>query len=219
MRTSSPKQLSHGARDRWDTGGVLLDESVAAVSGTPLDFGAMFGNTRPVELEIGCGKGTFILARAQARPEVNLLGVEWARAYCLYAADRCRRAGVANVRMLRIDAALLVSKLIAPQSLWRIHIYFPDPWPKARHHRRRLIQPAFVARLHELLKPGGQLLIVTDHLDYFKHIRRVVAAATGFVSVPFPQMGDTQGELVGTNFERKYIAQGRPFYKAALMRY
>ena len=179
----------------------------------------MFGNGRPVELEIGCGKGTFILARAQARPEVNLLGVEWARAYCLYAADRCRRAAVTNVRMLRIDAALLTNKLIAPQSLWRVHIYFPDPWPKARHHRRRLIQPAFVARLHELLQPGGQLLIVTDHLDYFEHIRRVVARATGFVPVPFPQMGDTEGELVGTNFERKYIAQGRPFYKAALMRY
>ena len=218
MRTGSPKHVSHGGSDQWDTAGVLLDESLAA-SERPMDFAAMFGNARPVELEIGCGKGTFILGRAQARPEVNLLGVEWARAYCHYTADRVRRAGLTNVRMLRVDAALLVSTLIAPASLSRVHIYFPDPWPKTRHHRRRLIQTPFIARLHDLLAPGGQVLIVTDHLDYFEHIGRVLASARGFVRVAFPQMADNEGELVGTNFERKYIAQGRPFYKAALLKY
>ncbi len=185
----------------------------------PLDLPAIFGNRRPVELEIGSGKGTFLLARAAARPELNILGVELARAYCAYAADRVRRAGLANVRMLCADAGALVARRLAERSLWRMHIYFPDPWPKRRHHRRRLIQPPFLADARRCLAIGGQLVIVTDHLDYYRHIRAVLAAAEGLAVVPLPPMSDADGELVGTNFERKYIAQGRPFYAEARMRY
>ena len=217
MRSESPRHLSHGQEDKWDTAGVLLDESTAANG--PIDLGEMFGNTRPVELEIGTGKGTFLLARAAARPELNFLGLEWARAYCHYAADRVRRAGLKNVRLLRADATPFFEACLPDACLWRLHIYFPDPWPKRRHHRRRLIQRSFLEQIHRTLRPGGQLIAVTDHQGYFEHIRRVLLEAPGFAPIPFPKMTGGEDELVGTNFERKYIAQGRPFYWLARLRY
>jgi tRNA (guanine-N7-)-methyltransferase len=185
----------------------------------PLNFEAIFGNDRPVEVEIGSGKGTFLVARAQARPELNFLGIEYAGAYCRYAADRLRRRGLTNVRMLCADAGKFFGSCLQPASVWRVHVYFPDPWPKRRHHRRRLIQRPFVARAREVLRIGGQLIVVTDHMGYFEHIRRVLENAEGLAGVPMPKMAEAEGELVGTNFERKYIAQGRPFYAMARLRY
>ena len=216
MRRGSPKRLSHGRSGRWDTGDVLLDESAGFAA---VDLPAIFGNGRPVEVEIGTGKGTFLLARAAARGELNFLGIESARAYCHYAADRFRRAGLANVRMLRADAAHFFRACLPDASIWRLHVYFPDPWPKRRHRRRRLIQPSFLKDVRRTLRPGGQLIVVTDHQGYFIQIRRVLQAAGGLARIGFPRMTGDPAELVGTNFERKYIARGRAFYWAARMRY
>jgi tRNA (guanine-N7-)-methyltransferase len=215
MRPLSSSHLHRRRGRAWETAGVLLEDPSPQAR---LDLPAIFGSTRPVELEIGSGKGTFLLARAAARPELNFLGLEWAKAYGAYAADRVRRAGLTNVRLLCTDAADCVRRRLAERSLWRMHIYFPDPWPKRRHHRRRLIQPTFIAAARRSLAIGGQLIIVTDHLDYFRQIQAVLAAAVGLAAVPLPRMSDKQGELVGSNFERKYIAQGRPFYAEARMR-
>ncbi len=213
VRGESTKNLS---KNKWDTTGVLLDESAAA---GPVDLREIFGNDRPVEVEIGSGKGAFVLARAASRPDVNILGIEYAAAYCRYAADRVRRAGLNNVRMLIADAADFFRTCLGDECIRRIHIYFPDPWPKRRHHKRRLITPQFVAGARRTLTPGGMLLIVTDHMEYYRWIRRVLADAGGMARVPFPAMSDEAGELVGTNFERKYIAQGRNFYAEARMKY
>jgi tRNA (guanine-N7-)-methyltransferase len=214
MDSDSPDRADK--RPGPDGAGVLLPESTAS---GPVDFAAVFGNRRPVEVEIGSGKGTFILARAQARPEVNLLGIEWARPYCLHAADRLRRHGVSNVRMLRTDAGPFFRDCLPAGSIIRLHIYFPDPWPKRRHHARRLVQPPFVDQAHRVLTTGGLLLVVTDHMDYFAHIQDVFARCRGWARIEFPQMADRAGEVVGTNFERKYIAEGRRFYKVARMKY
>ncbi len=216
MRPLSSSHLRHRKGKPWDTSGVLLEGLPASV---PLDLPAIFGNGRPVELEIGSGKGTFLLARATAQPELNFLGIERAKAYCAYAADRAHRAGLTNVHLLCADAGDLVRSRLAERSVWRMHIYFPDPWPKRRHHRRRLIQPTFLAAARRCLAIGGQLIIVTDHLDYYRRIQAVLAGTEGLAAVPLPRMSDKDGELVGSNFERKYIAQGRPFYGAARMRY
>ena len=216
MRPESVQHLARGRAGKWDGAGVLLAEALAVGA---MDLPSLFGSARPVELEVGSGKGTFLLARAAARPEVNFLGLEWARAYCHYAADRVRRAGLANVRMLRAEAAHVFRVCLAPASLLRVHVYFPDPWPKRRHQRRRLIQPPFLADVRRALLPGGQIIIVTDHLDYFRQIRRVLDHTAGLAPVPMPRMADRDGEWVGTNFERKYIALGRAFYAAARMRY
>jgi tRNA (guanine-N(7)-)-methyltransferase len=144
--------------------------------------------------------------------------VEWGRPYCQYAAQRVQRAGLANVRLIRADAAVLVGNM-PPCSLTRVHIYFPDPWPKARHHHRRLLGTPMLRQLWRVLKPGGLLLIVTDHLGYFEHVRRAMAALRGWAHTAFPAMSDKSGQIVGTNFERKYIAQGRAFYKLSRMKY
>jgi len=216
MRQASPKKLTHGRRERWETEGILLGGGAAP---GPLDLPRLFGNARPVEVEIGTGKGTLLLARAAARPEINFLGIEYARAYCEYAADRCRRAGLTNIRMLAADAMHVLRICLGDASLWRIHAYFPDPWPKRKHRRRRLIQPPFVCEVLRTLRPGGQLLVVTDSIDYFKQIRTVLSDVPGLARIAFPVMADARGELVGTNFERKYIAQGRPFYASARLRY
>jgi tRNA (guanine-N7-)-methyltransferase len=237
----TPGAVAPAPFHRWEAGEILLPEALvlptaapdfakaapgknsAAVAPLPvtprLDLSAIFGNSRPVEVEIGTGKGTFLLARATARPEMNFLGVEWARAYAIYAADRFRRAGLTNVRMIRCDASHLFMACLPGRSLWRVHIYFPDPWPKRKHHHRRLIQRAFVEEVRRVLRPGGQLVIVTDHREYFRHIQDVVSQVTGLAVAPMPRMADREGEVVGTNFERKYIAQGRPFYNLARMRY
>ena len=185
-----------------------------------LDFAALFGNNHPVELEIGSGKGTFLLAVAQARPEHNFIGMEWAKAYAEYAADRLRRQGCLNSRMVSAEASWWVRCHISDNSLAAIHIYFPDPWPKTRHHKRRLIQLPFLKDVHRMLIPGGKLRLVTDHADYFAHMQEKLAGQTDITLIPFdspvPLKADAPaGSIVGTNFERKYIAEGRTFHATA----
>jgi tRNA (guanine-N7-)-methyltransferase len=101
---------------------------------------------------------------------------------------------------------------VPDDSLAAVHIYFPDPWPKARHHKRRLIQPAFLGQVHRVLAPGGRVNIVTDHPDYWGQIEPVVRASPLGVADYQPPAGIGEGEMVGTNFERKYIPEGRSFF-------
>jgi len=179
----------------------------------------IFGNDHPVELEIGAGKGTFLLGIAQAIPEHNFVGIEWARAYAEFAADRLRRHQQTNARIVHGEASWWVRCHIPDASLFALHIYFPDPWPKARHHKRRLIQLPFLKEVHRILVPGGKLRLVTDHADYFAHMHEVLNGQTDLKVVPFEspvalKPGAPEGSIVGTNFERKYIAEGRTFHAA-----
>ena len=95
-----------------------------------LNFDDLFGRTAPVELEIGSGKGTFLLSQAQAHPEINYLGIEWANKFYKYAVDRIGRWALENVRIIRTDAAVLIAENIPDESIDRFHLYFPDPWPR-----------------------------------------------------------------------------------------
>ncbi len=180
------------------------------------------------ELEIGSGKGTFILEQAQRQPETNFLGIEWAREFYLYAADRIRRRGLTNVRMLHADATEILRWRMPPGIIDVIHLYFSDPWPKKKHQKRRVVQDAFLANAHRALKAGGELRIVTDHPEYWvwmeAHFDRW-SSAEGVDGLRFDREAFTsekrahgagEGELVGTNFERKYAREGRPFNAAAL---
>jgi tRNA (guanine-N7-)-methyltransferase len=184
----------------------------------PIDFAAMFGNSNPVELEVGMGKGTFLVEQAKARPDVNFFGIEYARWFWRYASDRLRRAGVKNARTIRAEASFFVHEYVPDASLSVLHIYFPDPWPKARHNKRRLIQAPFMREIERVLMPGGRLQIVTDHLDYFEQIEQVVRSSALKV-IDYARPGSAnEGEFVGTNFERKYRREGRPFYAIAGLR-
>jgi tRNA (guanine-N7-)-methyltransferase len=173
---------------------------------------ALFGNDRPLELEIGSGKGTFLLSESGARPEVNFLGIEYARRYWVFAADRLRRAGRANARVVLAEAGEFLRDFIASESLSAIHLYFPDPWPKTRHRRRRLVQPSFIEELASKLKPGARLSIATDHASYFQQIAAAVKKSPLVEAAFAPALGALESEAVGSNFERKYRREGRDIF-------
>jgi tRNA (guanine-N7-)-methyltransferase len=184
----------------------------------PVDGNVLFGNGNIFELEIGSGKGTFLVDQALSRPRVNFLGLEKARRYWQYASDRLRRNGCFNTRMLLADAGQLVTELIAENCLNAVHAYFPDPWPKKRHHKRRLFQRPFLDHLERVLVRGGRLQVVTDHRDYFSQIEQVLRESN-FELTDFRPPGSTEDEeLVGSNFERKYRREGRPFYSIAAIK-
>ena len=177
----------------------------------PIVWSVLFGNDHPVELEIGIGKGTFLTDQAKARPQTNFFGIEYARWFWRYASDRLRRNACTNVRTARAEAAYFLKEFVPDSSLTVVHIYFPDPWPKKRHHKRRLIQPPFLLEIHRVLQPAGRLQIVTDHEEYFQQIQQVVRAS------PLKEVEYNVNE-VGTNFERKYRREGRAFHAIAAMR-
>jgi tRNA (guanine-N7-)-methyltransferase len=188
---------------------------VAEALPKPIDWAILFGNSNPVELEIGMGKGTFLTDQAKARPEVNFFGIEWANWFWRYASDRLRRNNCTNARTIRTEAAFFLREFVSPGTLSVLHIYFPDPWPKAKHHRRRLIQPAFMPLVERVLKPGGLLQVVTDHQEYFRQIEPTVKGSNLQV-IEYNRPGSAgEGEFVGTNFERKYRREGRRFYAIA----
>ncbi|MEM7578091.1 MAG: tRNA (guanosine(46)-N7)-methyltransferase TrmB, partial [Planctomycetota bacterium] len=120
-------------------------------------FGLSDDLSRPLDLEIGSGKGTFLIQHAPLEPGVDFLGIEIAKAFWRHAADRARRHGVANARMLWHDAPTFLRIHVADETFRRVHIYFPDPWPKARHNKRRLVQPPFLQELHRVLRPAGEV--------------------------------------------------------------
>ncbi len=182
-------------------------------------FGEAHDAARPLELEIGSGKGTFLAQHAPLHPGTDFVGIEYARKYWRHAADRLRRHAMPNARMLHAEAEFVVRNYVPDASLAQVHIYFPDPWPKARHNKRRLVQAPFLRLLHTKLKPGGRVRLATDHADYFawmlEHIEQV---ADLFVQQAFePPDSAGEGELVGTNFERKYRREGRVFNGVVLV--
>ena len=139
---------------------------------TPLDTRAWFGREAPLVLEIGCGSGTSTLAMAQDEPDIDVIAVEIYRrglAQLLCAIDREQ---VGNIRLIRGNGIDVLEHLIAPGSLTGVRVFFPDPWPKARHHKRRFLQPATVGLIADRLLPGGVLHAATDHPGYAEHIAR-----------------------------------------------
>ena len=184
----------------------------------------------PFEIEIGSGKGTFLLAQSKAQAGTNFLGIEWAGEFYAYAADRIRRAGVTNVRMLHGDATEFLRWRCPPGIVRVIHLYFSDPWPKTKHHKNRVVQDRFLADAWRVLDAGGELRIVTDHDDLWawdvEHFDRWCGSgpAPGFAGVlpafdrlSFePPESAGQDELVGSNFERKFRIEGRAFHACVL---
>jgi tRNA (guanine-N7-)-methyltransferase len=182
-----------------------------------IDFVRVFGRPGPVHIEIGTGKAAFLLNEARAHLEVDFLGIERASKYYRYAVDRIGRWGLTNVRIIRTDAATFLANSIPDNSVDCFHIYFPDPWPKRRHNKRRFLCPANLEHLLRTLKTGGQLKIATDHIDYFQLIRELITAEKRLEEIEFlPAAGADKGEWLGTNFERKYRKENRPIYTLAV---
>jgi tRNA (guanine-N7-)-methyltransferase len=182
--------------------------------GEKVNFDLIFGRSGPVHIEIGSGKGSFLLSQSLHNPHVNFLGIEWARKYCQYCVDRFGRRGIENVRMIRADAADFVSRFIPDSSVACFHVYFPDPWPKTRHHKRRFLSNCNIPHLYRCLNLDGTIRFVTDDAQYYQ-ATTVLVQELGFYweardFIPLP--GTPEGELVGTNYERKYRKEGRSVY-------
>jgi tRNA (guanine-N7-)-methyltransferase len=163
----------------------------------------LFGNDRPVEIEIGPGRGDVLLAFAAARPEVNFFAIEHVQGAAAHVAARLRTAGLPNARVLGADAVCVVEHLVPPASVAAYHIYFPDPWPKSRHRKRRLVTPEFAAAMTRTLAPGGTVHVATDVGALFDDIAQVLAAAG------FAQRDDVCAPpRPTTRFETKYATTG-----------
>ena len=193
---------------------TLLQESLDGM----IDINRIFGRIAPFHLEVGSGKGTFLVHEAKAHPENNYLGIEWANKFYRHAVDRIGRWNLTNVRLLRTDAETFLRDHVPDASVDGVHVYFPDPWPKKRHHKRRFFDVANLEQIIRVLKDNGLLRLATDHAGYFEQITQVLAGfETHFDEVSFlPTAGAEAGEWVGTNFERKYLKEERAVYKMAL---
>jgi tRNA (guanine-N7-)-methyltransferase len=231
MATSRGKQLDPTGSGRVAADLPPLPDSIATDPQAGwLDPREWFPNPgRPFELEIGSGKGTFLAQQAALQPDTNFLGIEYAHEYWIYAADRIRRHDFDNVVMLFADAGEFLHWRVPSETVDVLHLYFPDPWPKPRHHKRRMLSDRFLEDAKRVLKPSGELRIVTDHMDYWawmeEHFDRwcrvgqVSDLSSGearptppFTRHPFASPDSAgEGEVVGTNFERKYRREGRPF--------
>lgn len=183
------------------------------------DLPGCFDRDAPLELEIGCGKGGFLLRRARAHPERNFLGIEWANHFFRFACDRMARWGVDNVRIARTDARHFVIHRAPPDSLDALHVYHPDPWPKTRHHKRRLFTPDFVAAVVRVLRPQARLAVQTDHADYHEIIRALLVARPELRQAPSADAADdAPDERTETNYEVKYLREGRTIYRLVFTR-
>lgn len=148
-----------------------------------LDLDALFGRSGPVTLEIGFGNGDALLAMAEAAPEGNFLGIEVHRPGVGHLLQEMVRRSLDNIRVSRDDAVEVLARQIPEASLDRVCLFFPDPWPKKRHHKRRIVQPDFVQLVRRRLKEGGEFHLATDWEDYAWHMREVLDAAEGFENV------------------------------------
>lgn len=167
--------LNEAQQEVWDRLWPSLGRPAITEPMQPLDAESRFGRRAPLVVEIGCGTGTSTLAMARSEPAIDVLAVEVYRrglAQLLSAIDRSavEGAAVSNIRLIRGDGVDVLEQLIAPGTLTGVRVFFPDPWPKSRHHKRRLLQPATVGLIADRLRPGGVLHAATDHPGYAEQI-------------------------------------------------
>lgn len=176
----------------------------------PLDAAQLFPSPAPLEMDLGCGDGSFLVAMAMKHPERNYIGTERLFARARNTCRKAERSAVTNLRLLRVESAYAVRHLLAPGSVSRFYVLFPDPWPKRRHWPRRLIQSEFLETAATALASAGELCIKTDDTDYFDFIVRKAAACNLFNREPWEE------DMPPTDFERHYVAQGREIHSACL---
>ena len=175
---------------------------------------AMFGRVAPLEVELGSGDGSFLVAWAKRHPERDFIGVERLLGRIRKIDRKAQRAGLTNVRGLRIEASYAVEYLLPSGSVSAMHVYFPDPWPKRRHHKNRLVNERFVEVTRQALSVDGVIHLRTDNADYFVQMRSVFDGAAGFTAVEPPE--DLVAEV--TDFEREFQAKGIPTLRASYRR-
>lgn len=198
MTTSQQRAI----RELWPTFGVDFAEA-------PLDFRSLFDRGADAVLEIGFGNGETLVEQAVAAPEKNFIGIEVHEPGVGHCMLKASEAGISNLRLIVHDAIEVLRHQVPMESLSRLNLYFPDPWPKKRHHKRRIVQPGFVDLVADRLKPGGTLHIATDWAAYAEHIDDVLAASSRFECAErYEHGGEKPLDRPQTKFERRGLRKG-----------
>lgn len=166
----------------------------------------VFPKDNPLEIDIGCGKGRFLLSRAKSYPETNFIGIDRMNGRLGKLDRKIMRANLNNVRLIELEAAYVITELLPADIISTYYIFFPDPWPKRRHHRRRLMNTEFLDALHRTLITGGTVNFSTDHLDYFEEGKKLLAADKRFKKIETFQRSESEK----TDFELIFTNQGLP---------
>jgi tRNA (guanine-N7-)-methyltransferase len=183
----------------------LIPETYVA----PLDLLAIFGRAAPLHVDLGCGDGSFLCELAQRYPDQNFLGIE---RLVGRVAKACRKASaMENVRLLNVESSYAIRYLLPERSVETFYLLFPDPWPKRRHHRRRIVKTDFLNSIHRALADDSVFRIATDESDYFQQIRALAENHSGFAIVDAEDV-----ELPLTKFERRFRGLGAPIHRLAL---
>ncbi|HZF00477.1 MAG TPA: tRNA (guanosine(46)-N7)-methyltransferase TrmB [Methylomirabilota bacterium] len=180
----------------------------------PLDLAELFPKSQPLEVELGCGDASFLVEYARRNPEKNFIGVERLLGRIAKLDKKGRRAGLKNLRGVRIESSYFLQYLLPPHSATALHVYFPDPWPKKRHHKNRLINQNFPALARMALAPGGTIYLRTDDAAYFQQMTEVFDADKKIQKIETPI---ELSELL-TDFEREFSAKGIKTLSAAYQR-
>jgi tRNA (guanine-N7-)-methyltransferase len=177
----------------------------------PLNLAEIFPKPQPLEVELGCGDASFLVEQARLNPGTNFIGVERLLGRIAKLDRKGRRAGLANLRGVRIESAYFLQYLLPPRAACALHVYFPDPWPKKKHRRHRLIGETFPRLARAALAPGGAVFLRTDDQDYFEQMNEVFGAAGEFEKMATP----AALAAIVTDFERDFHARGIPTLRAA----
>jgi tRNA (guanine-N7-)-methyltransferase len=176
----------------------------------PLDLLAIFGRSAPLHVDLGCGAGDFLCELARKYPQRNFLGIDKMAGRVAKASGKA--AALENVRVLNVESSYAVRYLLPEASVETFYLLFPDPWPKRRHHRRRIVSDEFLDSIQRALEPAGCLHVATDQADYFQRIQRAALSDSRFDKIDIEKFDP----LPQTKFERRFREQGAPIYQLAL---
>ena len=196
----------------------ILDIDPDSLEFTPTDYfkpvsvDELFSREAPLEVDVGCGEGAFIVAMAKSHRERNFLGIERLVGRVRKVCKRAANAGVENLRVMCVEIAYTVRHLLPKESVSVLHVMFPDPWPKRKHRKNRLINHEFLDSVHSAQINGGELRLTTDDLDYFEWMQKIATGHNGFSQQPWLEDPD----YPQTDFEKRFRAQGLPIHRLRL---
>lgn len=194
-------------RKRMDT--AFVPENYFARYSVP----EIFGTGEACEVDLGCGDGGFLLEMAAHYPERNFLGVERLLGRIRKVCRDAEKRGLANVRGLRVESRYFLEWMMAPGSISRLHYLFPDPWPKEKHHKNRLVQESFIPVLHRALAEEGEMLFKTDHEEYFQWVCELMDASPLFTRAEWNAVFYPK-----TDFQKQWEAMGKPIFAARFIK-
>jgi tRNA (guanine-N7-)-methyltransferase len=194
----------------------VLPRPAMAGEFVPADYFRKLGRSeicrdgRPLEVDLGCGDGSFLMEMARQHPERDFLGVERLLGRVRKVCKKITRRGLENARVLRLESGYVTEWLLPEEAVSRLHLLCPDPWPKVRHHRRRLVQVDFLEAVRRALVPGGEFLFMTDHEDYFRWAEEKVAAFGGFERL---EWNEESFFYPKTDFQQLWESEGKAMWR------